>query len=145
VWDRQTLSLRLLLTPPPGITPDNAALVFSPDGTRLAFASGEDATLWDLAAGRRLDSWHLPLGLDEVLAFDPSGLPRPVRLSTQQGTRGPVRGVPYDKYPRVGRFRELLAGGSMRTTADVTVFNRGMLKAEAPQDLNFVVVDGISA
>jgi WD40 repeat protein len=145
VWDRQTGALRSILTPTAGITPDNAALVFSPDGRMLAHASGQDASLWDLETGRRLDSWHLPMGLIDCLGFGPSGQLRLFRHETKQGTKPPAHGVPYQEYPRVGRFRELLPGGEMRTVGEIKRYNRHLCWSVAPSDLSYVVVDGVSA
>jgi hypothetical protein len=145
VWDRQTGVLQSILMPPSGISPDNVSLVFSPDGRTLAYASGQDATLWDLATGRKLDSWHLPMGLIDCLGFGPSGQLRLFRHETKQGTKPPVRGVSHQEFPRVGRFRELLPGGAMRTVGEITRYNRGLRWCDAPSDLGFVVVRGVTS
>src|SRR5262249_36402505 len=68
VWDRDTGRLLRICAVPRGQFPDNADLVLSPDGRRLAVSAGNTATLWDLDTGaaRR---WTLPWALTEALAF----------------------------------------------------------------------------
>ena len=48
VWDRSAGRLLHLFDAPRGSSADNAALAFDPEGTRLAYAAGRDAILWDL-------------------------------------------------------------------------------------------------
>ncbi len=87
IWDRSSGMLRHILEPPEGITADNAALAFSHDGRRFAFASGTDAAAWDLGSGRRLDAWTLPPGLSDLLSFGPSGQLDLFRVETTSGER----------------------------------------------------------
>jgi len=144
IWDRQSGALRHVLEPPEGSTSDNAALAFSRDGARFAIASGRDATLWDVGSGRELGSWSLPLGLCDLLALPPSGQLLLCRVETTSGERGPSRDAPYEQYPRVCRIRELLDAGRMRTIAEITAFNRHVFSEVAPDDLSYIVVDGVS-
>jgi hypothetical protein len=85
------------------------------------------------------------MGLIDCLGFGPSGQLRLFRHETKQGTKPPVRGVSHEEFPRVGRFRELLPGGAMRTVGEITRFNRGLPWCDAPSDVSFVVVDGVSS
>src|SRR5262249_54274481 len=103
----------------------------------------KDAALWDLDSGRHLGAWSLPLGLSDFLAFHPSGRLLLFRVETKSGELGPFRGVPYEKFPRVGRIRELLDSGRMRTTAEITAFNRNVFNRLAPDDLSDIVIDGV--
>jgi WD40 repeat protein len=143
IWDRVAGELRHILEPPEGYVPGNAALAFSADGRRLAFASGKDATLWDLDSGRQIGAWTLPMGLGDLLAFRPEGQLLLFRTETKTGERGPFRDADYRQHPRVGRIRELLDSGRMRTVAEITVFNRYVFDQVAPDDLSYIVVDGV--
>ena len=144
IWDGATGALRLILEPPEGITADNTALAFSPDGRRFAFSSGQAASLWDLETGRLLERWALPPGLIDTLGFDTSGRLRLFRVETKPGTRAPGRDAPFAEFPRVGRIRELGPSGRMRTLAEIDRFNRHVFCAVAPIDLSYVVVDGLT-
>jgi WD40 repeat protein len=73
VWDCGTGFLRHVFEAPRGVYADNAALAFSPDGRRLAFSTLERAVVWDLDTGQLLESWPLPKGLNDVIAYHPSG------------------------------------------------------------------------
>jgi len=144
IWDRKTGMLRLVLQPPEGSFSSNAALAFSPDGRRIAFAAGHAATLWDVETGRRLEAWSLPEGLLDILAFEPSGKLVLFRVETKPETGGPFRGVPFEQFPRVGHIRELLESGRTRTIAEIDRFNRHVFDAVAPDDLSYVVMDGVT-
>ncbi len=144
IWDRRTGELKHILEPPEGYVPDNAAMSFSPDSSRFAFASGDKATLWDLGTGRRLGAWSLPLGLGDVLAFRPSGQLLLFRIETKSGERGPFRDADYRQHPRVGRFRELLDSGRMDTIVEIAAFNRHVFTDLAPDDLSYFVMDGVN-
>ncbi|MFI5459937.1 MAG: WD40 repeat domain-containing serine/threonine-protein kinase [Isosphaerales bacterium] len=144
IWDRKTGMLRLVLEPPEGSVSSSAALAFSRDGRRIAFASGQDATLWDVETGRRLGAWPLPRGLIDILGYQPSGKLVLFRVETKPETGGPFRGVPFEQFPRVGRIRELLESGRTRTIAEIDRFNRHVFDAVAPDDLSYVVIDGVT-
>jgi serine/threonine protein kinase/WD40 repeat protein len=143
IWELRSGQLKHILEVPDGYTSDNTALAFSLDGRRFAFASGDKATLWDLESGRQLGAWSIPLGLCDFLAFTPSGPLSLFRVETESGERGPLRDADYREHPRVGRIRELLDSGRMRTIAEITAFNRHVFSRVAPDDLSYIVVDGV--
>ena len=144
IWERVTGELKHILEPREGYSYDNAALAFSPDGNRFAFASGDRATLWDLESGRQLGTWALPLGLRDSLSFQPSGQLLLFRVETKSGEYGPLRGVDHRQHPRIGRIRELLDSGSMRTIAEIIDFNRHVFNHVSPDDLSYIVLDGVN-
>jgi WD40 repeat protein len=70
VWEMPGGRLTHVVDMAIGASPDNAALVFHPDGSRIAFAAGRDACLYDLAAHRMMRSWQFPLGFADALEFN---------------------------------------------------------------------------
>jgi serine/threonine protein kinase/WD40 repeat protein len=144
IWDRRTGALRHVFRAPDGYSPEKSGLAFSRDGLSVAFASGTDATQWELSSGRQLNAWKLPGGRENVLAFHPSGRLLLFRVETNSGDRPPFRDAPFERYPRVGRIRELLDSGQIRTSAEITAFNRHVFFAAAPDDLSYVVLDGVN-
>jgi hypothetical protein len=78
------------------------------------------------------------------VAFPPSGELLLFRVETKSGQRGPFRDAGYREHPRVGRIRELLDEGRMRTIAEITVFNRHYFGLVTPVDLGYLVADGMT-
>lgn len=109
IWDRETGALRHVLTVPRGPFTDNAALAFSPDGRRLAVSAGETASLWDLESGRKLQTWKLPPGLNDRIAFRGPEEIVLVRMETGAGIP-PFSEFPSVEYPRVIPIRRLYPG-----------------------------------
>jgi WD40 repeat protein len=72
VWNMKNGFLERVFNAPEGISADNAAVEFSPDGRQLAFAAGQHARLWDLSTGEER-GWRLPQGLCDSMAFDHEG------------------------------------------------------------------------
>jgi WD40 repeat protein len=73
VWDTGTGFLRHVFEAPRGVTSDNAGLAFSADGRQFAVEILDRAAVWDLETGRVVNSWKLPKGLNNVIAFHPWG------------------------------------------------------------------------
>ena len=69
VWNLNSGQLARLIAVPAGLTADNAALAFSPDGRRFAFCAGTNAALWDLDSGEQITAWMLPAGNVDLLSF----------------------------------------------------------------------------
>ena len=69
IWEAATSRLCEVLQGPRGFTPENAGLAFSGDGTLVATSAGREAKLWDVASGRELGSWTLPLVSATELRF----------------------------------------------------------------------------
>jgi WD40 repeat protein len=97
VWDTETGLLLRVFDTPHGRFADNAAIAFDPAAERLAFCSGQEAVLWDVATGAVARSWKLPPGLVDILAFPAADELLLYRSETQGG-----------KAPPVGRLRSLL-------------------------------------
>jgi WD40 repeat protein len=112
IWSVETGTLLQTIDVPRGETADNAALAFSPDGNRLAFSSGTNATLWDLREGRAVDSWDLVNGLEDVLNFDNSGhlwLARAEREPAEKHWRCRLRDLLNSREEPVQEITDLLA------------------------------------
>jgi WD40 repeat protein len=73
VWDLASNHFERLLEAPKGIFTDNAAMAFSRDGRQLAFATSQEACLWECESGQLRKSWKLPRGLQQGLCFDSLG------------------------------------------------------------------------
>jgi serine/threonine protein kinase/WD40 repeat protein len=108
VWDREAGRLLHILDGPRGDFVDNAALAFDATGSRLACAGGRDALLWKVLTGERIASWRLPTGLQDALAFDPTGRGLwSVRCETKSGVP-PYTHANFREHRRVYPVRNLL-------------------------------------
>jgi WD40 repeat protein len=123
IWDRAAGRLRHILDVPFGFITDNSGLAFSPDGRRFAFASGREATLWDLDTGRRLRSWILPPALQDTLAFRGPDQLLLCRFETKNQREGPFGRVDLVANPGVVRMRDLLSQDSTRPVWENFDFN----------------------
>jgi WD40 repeat protein len=109
IWDLPTGQLRRVFEVPQGFTPDNAGLAFSPDGSRFAYSAGTTSKLWETTKGRELDSWKLPPGLVDLMAFQPDGKLLLFRIERKSGKVAPHDpSVKSKDDPIVGRIRNLL-------------------------------------
>ena len=82
-----------VLKAPNGVVADNAALEFSPDGQRLAYATGKAACLWNVKTGEVEEMWALSPGLIDRLSFPKADQLLLLRLETKDGNFGPFNGV----------------------------------------------------
>jgi len=146
IWELGAGHLKHLLDAPRGLFADNAALAFSPDGRRLAAATGREAsgaaTLWDLVSGQELKTWTLPPGLQDTLAFHPSGNLLSCRCETRDGRRGPYSDANPREYPRVCRVRNLTGPDPTTPLAEFGEFNWAVDAIVAPQNGTYFVVVG---
>jgi hypothetical protein len=81
--------LVFLFETPVGILADNAAGSFDAAGDRFAFATGQEACIYDLHSGGTQQRWKLALGLSDQLRYDGRGrllLLRRERASPQLGS-----------------------------------------------------------
>src|SRR5207249_6095790 len=111
-------------------------------GTRLAFASGTQAKLWEVASGKELDSWDIPEGLVDQLAFHPDGKLLLFRLETRDNLP-PFGHVPWRDHPRVCRIRHLPSRQPPKMLKEIPDFNRHVLTAAMPADGSYIVVEGL--
>jgi WD40 repeat protein len=143
IWDRANRRLLHVLEVAPGSFTDNAALAFSPDGRRLAFSAGHEASLWDVTTGEPIKTWKLHEGLSDRLAF-----PEPNRLllfreETETGEVGPFSNFDPRKYPRVCRVRDLLSPQPLKPLAEIRDCNLHVFGSECSQDGKYYVVEGL--
>jgi len=74
VWELASGRLFFLFETPVGLSyTDSAGACFDASGNRLAFASGHEACLYDLATGNVVQAWHLATGWSDQLQFDARG------------------------------------------------------------------------
>lgn len=132
LWDRETGQLLHVLEGPRGVTADNAALAFSPDGRRFAACAGAGAKLWDVGTGQELRAWALPMGLVDQLAFR-----EPDRLLLFRLEATGLRDSPY-----LCRIRDLL-GDAARPIAEIDDFNWGVHDAVVSPDGTVFVAEGV--
>ena len=113
IWDRTSGQLRYLFDVPAGFFTDNAWMAFDPTARRFAFSGHEHATLWDLETGRLLQTWKLPPGLQDKLAFH--GPDQLFLFRSETRDRVPPFSAYHPKdHPRVYRFYNLLGPSPLR-------------------------------
>jgi serine/threonine protein kinase/WD40 repeat protein len=139
LWDVRRGQLRFLLAAPRGDTED-AALVFSSDGRRLACSAGEEVKLWDVTSGQELGAWNVPRGSKDALTFHPSGGLLLFRQDSEDEGEDSLRTT----RPRVCRIRNLLGASPLHPLATITDFNRQLLGALATHDGRMFLAEGIS-
>ena len=133
VWDLSPKGgLIRLLQPAPGVLADNSALVFSPDGRRLALAAGTAARLWDIETGREQGHWRLPRGLVDQLTFHPQT--GELLLFRFEKPRGAATGVCL--------IRALGPGGA-RLVARLAEPYRTLYNAASAADGNCLLLEGV--
>jgi WD40 repeat protein len=146
VWDIATSRLQHLFNVPKGEYYDNAALAFRSDNRQLAFSTGglkgSTAKLWDLGTGRELNSWNLPPGLGDVLAFPSSDKLLLFRFETADGKVFPDSDADPSKHPRVCRIRNLLDKEPRKPALEITDFNWHVSYAVSPPDGSYFLVLG---
>ncbi len=143
LWDTLTGDIRHVIDVPRGLIADNAALAFSGDGRRLAFAAGLQAKTWDVESGRQLGSWDLPPGLADRIAFHSSGKLLLFRMETESGEQYPASNAPPQEFPRIARLRELQGGGELREIRAIKDHNGVIVEVAVAPDGSYFVADGL--
>jgi serine/threonine protein kinase/WD40 repeat protein len=141
VWDRSLGRLLHLFDAPRGSFADNAALAFDPDGRRLAYASGREAILWDIATGKALNVWRLPEGFQDNLAFRADQL-LSIRVETPDERVRPY-GTSPKKYPRIVRARNLLGPNPSKPIWELNEFNWYVSHSAVSPDGRYFVAEGL--
>jgi len=142
IWDRAARRLLHVLEVTPGSFTDNAALAFSPDGRRLAFSAGHEASVWDVVTGELVKSWPLSEGLNDRLAFTAANRLMLFRVETETGEVGPFSEFPASKYPRVCRVRDLLGSEPHKPLAEIRDYNVHVFASECSPDGRYYAIDG---
>jgi WD40 repeat protein len=144
VWDQKAGKLAVVLDVPPGYLSDNAAMAFSPNGQLLAFCSGKQARLWEVATGAERGRWVLPPGLVDSLAFDSPGKKLLLcRQETRDGQLPPSAEASWKEHPRVFRLRDLLGADPLTPYAEITEFNAYANGAHSVPDGSCFLLEGI--
>ncbi|MGO9114458.1 MAG: protein kinase domain-containing protein [Thermoguttaceae bacterium] len=142
IWDLPNGFLRHVLAVPQGLTADNSAMAFSPDGRRFAFTAGREARSWDVGSGDELNLWELNEGFVDVLAYAGPDKLLSLRVEAQDGKRSP-----YDMRegnPLVCRLRQLPDRGVARVIKEIPDFNWHVYTAATPSTGQYFVVDGLA-
>jgi serine/threonine protein kinase/WD40 repeat protein len=143
IWDRPANRLLHILELTPGIFTDNAALAFSPDGRQFAFSGGHEASLWDVASGEMIRTWHLPEGFVESLAFPEPNRLLLYRTETVSGAGAPFSPYSAVKYPRVCRLRNLLGPEPLKPLVEFRDCNLHVFAADCSPDGKYYVIEGL--
>jgi serine/threonine protein kinase/WD40 repeat protein len=138
IWNVEGGRLRYLLSVPQANPEDDAALAFSPDGSRFAFAAGTGARLWEMGAGRPLGAWPLRPGAKDALAFHSSGA---LLLFREEEDDGGVAGRTPEAR-RVCRIRNLLGPSPREPLATIADFDGHLLDTAAASDGAAFVAEG---
>jgi len=73
VWDLTRQRLLFVFETPEGVFADQAGGCFDPRGERFAFATWNEARVYDLETGATAAQWTLPNGLADQLEYDSDG------------------------------------------------------------------------
>jgi serine/threonine protein kinase/WD40 repeat protein len=144
IWEHASHRLLHVLEVTPGFMTDNSAFGFSPDGSQFAFASGEEASLWDVATGELTKTWKLFPGLGERLAFAEPNRLLLFRVETETGEHGPFGGTHPVKYPRVYRVRNLLGADPLKPLAEIRDCNLAVFHSECSQRGEYFAIEGLA-
>ena len=109
----------------------------------MAFASGREASLWDLATGEQIKTWRLPEGLNDRLAFPEPNRLLLYRVETKTGKVGPFSNFDSHVYPRVCRVRDLLGLEPIKPLAEIRDCNLHVFGSECSPDGKYYVIDGL--
>jgi hypothetical protein len=146
VWDLKAGRLLHVFDTPRGITADNAAVAFHPSEPLLAFSAGEEALIWDLRTAKTIDSWKLPFGLVDNLAFHQEpGKPMELllfRVEMLEGKERPTNDQPEFSQWRIGRVRNLLGQDPTKPRFEISRFPIYVVKAGFLPDSSSVIVCG---
>jgi WD40 repeat protein len=147
VWDLKTGLLRHNFEAPKVAWVDNAAIAISPDNRQLAFAGSTQtrgqAVLWDLDTGKVAGNWSFAPGLQNILAFHPSGKLLLFQVETKDGKRLPDAGNDRRVNPPVLRVRDLRADPD-KAIHEIAEFNRHIASLHAAEDGNVIALVGHS-
>jgi WD40 repeat protein len=142
IWDRASGQLLHLIVLRPGLFVDNAWLAFDPTGRRIAFSAHEHATLWDLETGRLIQSWKLPPGLQDKLAFHGPDQLFLFRCETRDRVP-PVSEYHPKDHPRLYRLYNLLGPPPLRPINEILDHDWHCYGIVMPANCGFVVADGV--
>src|SRR5207253_7236434 len=113
VWCMETGELLQIFDAPKAAWVDNAALAFSPDSPQLAYAGSSskrgEAVLWDIATGQKVRSCTFAPGLNNILAFHPSGRLLLFQIETREGKQLLNNRVDRLKNPPVARVYDVMS------------------------------------
>jgi WD40 repeat protein len=140
-WDLDRGKLLSVLDGPIGISADNAALAFSPDGRQIALSAGRLVQLRDVETGRVIDRWEIPPGLRDGLRFPAPDRLLSYRLETIDGQTMPSR-LRSDQHPLVFLMRNLLGAGRTSPIRSFYEFNRRVDASFASLDGRLMILEG---
>jgi hypothetical protein len=84
VWDTASGRLRCVIHTPTSMYADSAGGAFDATGDRFVFATGQEASRYDLRQGKTLDRWTLSTGLSDQIQFEDSNPDLPLLLRREQ-------------------------------------------------------------
>ncbi len=143
VWEWPSGRLLHVFDTPKGMWADNLAVALSHDGKRLAYSSHNRAVLYDLTTGKELNSWPLPIGFVELMAFDKTDKKLMLFRAETDDPKVPPWGSDPRDFPRVCRLRNLLEGDQPKVVAEFKDFDWHVFEAAIATDASLIVAGGI--
>ncbi|HMF10900.1 MAG TPA: hypothetical protein VKE94_01300, partial [Gemmataceae bacterium] len=142
IWETALGRLQRTFDGSPQVDAADAALVFSPDGTRLALAAGREARLWEVSTGKQLGAWKLPPGSNNALLFHSTGKVLLARVESEAGGPMPRPGSDLRAHPCVCRVVELVPPNAIHRVTRIADFNRRMDDIQAIPQSDWFVIEG---
>jgi serine/threonine protein kinase/WD40 repeat protein len=143
IWERASGRLLHIFAIPHGLFSDNAGLAFDREARRIAVSAHEHATLWDVETGRLIQSWNLPPGLQDQLAFHGADELTLIRCETRDRAPPFIPTSHPKDHPRVYRWYSLLGPSPRKPIKEITDHDWHSNGILMPNDGRFVITDGL--
>jgi WD40 repeat protein len=141
VWDVVSGRLQYIMEVPKGRWIDNFALAFNKNTSQLACCTGRAARLYDLSTGEQLREWSLPAGLNDHLAFHPSGK---LLLFRNENAEQEIQPAWSNSKYNVCRIRDLFGQEFAKPIAEIRDFSSGIKGGNISPDGNQYYVNGLT-
>ncbi len=143
IWDVAQGRLSRLFDMPAWRANLEPAMALSANGELFACSAGGTVQLWDIAAGREIGSWQLPIGIGEAVAFHPSGFLASLSFETERASSHPAS-PQLTNGLCTGRLRHLTPGRPPKLVHEFSSFNHRFFRVTASPDGKVFLAEGTS-
>jgi serine/threonine protein kinase/WD40 repeat protein len=143
VWEVDSHRLLHVFETPIGMFGESAALVFDPEGKRLAFSTMGGAKMWDIRTGAEVASWPLQRGYYDRMAFPASDRLLLIRQESLDARVSPIGSDSSGRTsPRLCRVRNLLGPEPLKPLVELKDFAETADEVLLAPDGQTAVVEG---